>query len=223
MIKIHTQRLATDLRFRLWALAVLLGLLSTCVAKGCLDSFDQYIFRIMADMRSYGFDALFRAISFFGSCTWLILGLIILSVYEWKKAGRNAVLLLLGAFSVSFILEIILRFSVGRMRPDIPLAWQGANLFERFEAFGFPSGHGLRSAFIFGWIVMLGATKNSRSILSLALDQFCIFMIFMVGISRLYLYRHWPSDILGSWLLVAAVFTVVSLWRAGMKSVQEKV
>jgi undecaprenyl-diphosphatase len=215
MITIPTQRFPTDLKLRLWILAVLLGFLSSCVSKGYLGYFDQYFFRVITRIQNERFDELFKTISFFGSSTWLILGLCVLFIYEWKKTGRRAVSILLGAFAISFGLEIVLRFAVAHLRPDVLPLWPGANLFERFEAFGFPSGHGLRSAFIFGWIAMAEGAKNKRSIASLVCVQLCVWMILLVGVSRVYLNRHWPSDILGSWLLVWTVFTLVCLWRAG--------
>lgn len=75
--------------------------------------------------------------------------------------------------------------------------------------FGFPSGHAMGSlAFVLGLYLLLWpvAPKTARLILALGLPW-----TLLVGLSRLYLQVHYPSDVLAGWALTVA-------WSAGIWS-----
>jgi undecaprenyl-diphosphatase len=65
--------------------------------------------------------------------------------------------------------------------------------------YSFPSGHAMLAVIIFGlgtWLLTRRASKPVR-ILSMTIATA---FVLLVGVSRVYLGAHWPSDVLGAWL-----------------------
>jgi membrane-associated phospholipid phosphatase len=110
-------------------------------------------------------------------------------------------------------MEVTLRLSIPHWRPDTLTLPASMDLVTRFELAGFPSGHAFRSAFVFGWLgdelktVHAGWARLGRLL--------CVVMIVLVGFSRLYLNRHWASDVLGSWLVALVAFSIARCWEGG--------
>jgi membrane-associated phospholipid phosphatase len=66
---------------------------------------------------------------------------------------------------------------------------------------GFPSGHAYQSFVLFGFFVFLAAIFVKRIWLRRSFQVFLTFLVLAIGVSRIYLGAHWPSDILGAYLL----------------------
>ncbi len=108
-----------------------------------------------------------------------------------------------GAVWVTLAVGAILKFLFARARPVNDYA---VNL--RIDTFSFPSGHSSGSIIAYGLLAymayhLLPAPWNI--IVCLAL---CIVPL-LVGISRVYLGVHYPSDVLAGWLLGAAMLAFV--------------
>ena len=93
----------------------------------------------------------------------------------------------------------LLQLLVDRPRPPADLVGIAAP----FGGFGFPSGHGYQSLVLFGFLIYLVAIFVSRTWLRRSVQAFLVFLILAIGVSRVYLGAHWPSDILGAYLLAA--------------------
>ena len=76
--------------------------------------------------------------------------------------------------------------------------------------FSFPSGHSITSMFVFGMLIYLVRTnmqnRHAANILTvvLAIPMVCI------GLSRIYLGVHYPTDVLAGWSLGIVMIAVVS-------------
>lgn len=187
-----------------WALA--LGALSFLVERGALVSVDHHVASWVATLRSPSLDGSVQLVTFFGGSKWTLLALAGLGVLAWRRRGGPAVLILIGAFAIAALMEVALRLSIPQWRPDALTVPASMDLAMRFELAGFPSGHGFRSAFVFGWLAR--ELKGSR--LSLFV---CLVIIGLVGASRLYLNRHWASDVLGGWLVALVALSLARVWE----------
>jgi undecaprenyl-diphosphatase len=98
-------------------------------------------------------------------------------------------------------LNPLLKMLVGRARP--PAAIVGANA--HLNGLGFPSGHAYQSFVLFGFFVVLAAIFVKRIWLRRSIQVFLTSLILAIGVSRIYLGAHWPSDILGAYLLGASL------------------
>ena len=92
--------------------------------------------------------------------------------------------------------EGLLKIAVGRARPE-------------GLAFGFPSGHATAAAAFFGAVLYLaGSLPPARRRAVRALSVACIIL---VGLARIILRAHWPSDVLGGITLGLGLATIAAL------------
>lgn len=105
---------------------------------------------------------------------------------------------------VSAWLNITLKFLFGQPRPfwdgyDPGLAFIPENLN------GFPSGHAQTALVI--WIIAASWTKKNWAFAVAA------FVVLLIGFSRVYLGVHFPTDILGGWIIGAITLAAYFLWK----------
>ncbi|EEW25071.1 bifunctional DedA family/phosphatase PAP2 family protein [Rhodobacter ferrooxidans] len=89
-----------------------------------------------------------------------------------------------------------------RSRP-IPM-YQGA------DQFSFPSGHSTSATITFGMLALFVAQALPARFRGLVYGCFAT-LIALIGLSRVYLQAHWPSDVLAGMLFGGAVVSVVAL------------
>ena len=184
-----------------WVLA--LGLLTIAVKCGWLASIDSGVAQWTKAIRSPGVDATVRMVTFFGSSSW-VGAVIALMLWRWVTKCQWA---RLWAFIGAALLGIMgvagIRLFVGQWRPDVQYIPAVLTPLMRFELAGFPSGHAFRSAFLYGWwAIVLSCNKKSWI---RACSVACAMLILMVGGSRIYLHRHWFTDVVGGWLIAIIV------------------
>lgn len=96
------------------------------------------------------------------------------------------------------LLSSLLKFGFDRPRPD--LVAHGSHVY----TLSFPSGHSMMSAVVYltlGTLLAVGQRERWVRIYTLA---FALALSLLVGISRVYLGVHWPTDVLAGWALGAA-------------------
>ena len=96
---------------------------------------------------------------------------------------------------------------VGRPRP---------NPLEPGEAGSFPSGHTVHSIIYLGVVWSLVAPRLPRRRRRQALAALFVAGVLLTGLSRIYLGRHWPSDVLGG-MLVGSV-ALWALWTVASRT-----
>lgn len=105
-------------------------------------------------------------------------------------------------------LNIGLRVAIGRMRPSVDYIPSGfLEVQAAFQRFSFPSGHatGAVAAFL-ALVICLRPHPRWRGLALLM----ALVVILGTGFGRVYLGVHWPSDVLGGYLLGLAC--VISAW-----------
>jgi undecaprenyl-diphosphatase len=129
-----------------------------------------------------------------------ILSLLTIStlVYLLMVGKRATALLVLVAIVGGTLLSHGLKLGFERPRPDlVPHATQ-------VYTASFPSGHAMLSAVTFLTLgALLARAEQSRRI-SAFIMALAIAMTLLVGMSRVYLGVHWPSDVLAGWSIGAA-------------------
>ena len=85
---------------------------------------------------------------------------------------------------------------------------------------GFPSGHTSNAAAAALVAVILGRPLLDRRG-RVALAVTAVLFALAVGVSRLVLLAHWPSDVVGGWLLAAAVVPPLAVWAGVGRTGQE--
>jgi undecaprenyl-diphosphatase len=139
-----------------------------------------------------------RDVTAMGSVSVLVLAVIATCLYLWSAGkARLSLLMLLSALSAT-IFSSVLKHLIDRARP--PIQHQGMQTFTA----SFPSGHSLMSAAIILSIGGLLAAAAPRRAERIVIMSCATLLMILVGLSRLYLGVHWPSDVLAGWLFGTA-------------------
>lgn len=121
----------------------------------------------------------------------------ILCYLMYQRLWRTALFWLV-AIAGSAILASILKAAIQRSRPD---------LWAVQASFGFPSGHATQSmAIAIALVILWRASRKIPIIVAISIAA-----VFLVGVCRMYLGFHYPSDILAGWMLSLAWVSVLSM------------
>jgi undecaprenyl-diphosphatase len=116
-----------------------------------------------------------------------------------RRTRTDDALYVAATVAVGATLSSFAKGAIGRIRPPADNA-----LLALPGSFSFPSGHAMGSlcfAWAFGYLVVTSGWPLRRKVAVMAI---VVAYPIAVGISRIYLGVHWPSDILASWLLGGA-------------------
>jgi undecaprenyl-diphosphatase len=138
--------------------------------------------------------------------------------------GNNSILLLVALITAGYLLALGARWSAAvlafgstfgvlasvllktlfdRARPDVV-----AHLVS-VETTSFPSSHAMNAAFVYLTLAVLAADRQRHAAARHYLIALGFALTIWIGVSRLYLGVHWPSDVLGGW-------AIGTLWAMAM-------
>lgn len=137
--------------------------------------------------------SLMRFISFIGSERFLFpAATMVISYTLVKKKYYISKLLLLSTLG-SYLLNYLLKQVFHRTRPlEYFLVEQGG--------LSFPSGHSMVTMTLYSTIAFLLAKKVNDNNKKVLIHTIAFVMICLMGISRVYLGVHWPTDVIGGYL-----------------------
>ena len=154
-------------------------------------------------------DPVMRAFTFLGS-PYVVVPLVV-AVVAWALRRRDyrAALVLVAVVVMTEMLNVLLKHTFSRARPTL---WEEiANLH---SSYSFPSGHSMAAAASYGMmgIVISRLAPRHQRLLLVTLPA----LIFMIGLSRVFLGRHWPTDVVagfaaGGFMLLAGAITLDGL------------
>ncbi len=202
-------------------LVLTFGVLAEEVLEGETTAFDLVI---MSAMRSAGNPAnpigppwlheAARDVTSVGSVVFL--GFVLLAGVGYLLLIHKRVLAILMAVSVfgGELLSTILKRSFDRPRPDIP------HVTQVFTA-SFPSGHAMLSAITFLTVGALLARANADSRVKIYFMALAVFLTVAVGVSRVYLAVHYPTDVLAGWCIGSG--WAILCWTVALRLEQPRV
>jgi len=145
-----------------------------------------------------------EAITFLGTHYFLIPANIILIAYflfirnhRWYSIKLPVVAI--GGLTIMLLLKQI--FS--RPRPLIPL-------LEPARGFSFPSGHAMMSSSFYGLLIFIVYENVRNPYVKWSLISFLVLLIFLIGLSRVYLRVHYASDVIAGFA-TGLIWVVVSV------------
>lgn len=194
-------------RWSLWLAAAILAA-ALAVRIGWVAAVDAAVTEWMLAHASPSWDRIAHTVTFFGSSLCVLGLLAAFTAWSMRRGERRVPALLWTAWAAGALVQVLLRYTVAQWRPDSGWLPQPTMLFERYELAGFTSGHGFRAAFLFGAAALACARRGWT-----AAAAGCAALILAVGVTRVYLIRHWVTDVLGSWLVAAWALTLFTHWR----------
>ena len=166
--------------------------------EGTVLKFDQPIMDWIVTIRSQSLTRFFTWITKFGNTISVIFIVLALVVLLWKSKRKvECYWLVLNTAIISGVGNYLIKFLYNRERPQIDHLVAASH-------YSFPSGHAMISILLWGTIFLLLLPYAKGSWKIKALQFFCIAFALLIGISRNYLGVHYPSDILGGYLLGAS-------------------
>jgi len=115
-------------------------------------------------------------------------------IFYLLLAGEGkAALFIFAAVAGGQVLSSLLKLGVDRPRPDLV-----SHLAEVYTL-SFPSGHAMLSAVTYLTLGSLLARVLPGRVLKTYVLAVAVIATLLVGISRVYLGVHWPSDVLAGW------------------------
>lgn len=134
-------------------------------------------------------------LSALGSTVVIVLVVVVASLFLLLDHRPRQAMLLIGVASVAAIGLRLIKLGVGRERPTI------VEHIEVVTGMSFPSGHTLLAAVLYPTLGMLIASNLRERSLKVFVFVVAAVLALLVGFTRVYLGVHYPSDVLGGWLL----------------------
>lgn len=174
------------------------------IAAGVFDRWDRALLLSLRTGDTHDPAGPFWVETFFlditGLGSWTIVTIVTLAATGFLvMQNRSATAwLLIGAIVGGTILNNLLKFFFERTRPDLV-----AHAVET-QTSSFPSGHAMMSAVAYLTLGALLARTQKQPAARFYIVAASVLVTVLVGVSRVYLGVHWPSDVLAGWCLGAA-------------------
>jgi membrane-associated phospholipid phosphatase len=181
--------------------ALLFAWLAEEVPEGDTGVFDEGVRSFVHQYASTALTSVMRALSLLGSSIFLVALGVCVGIAFIYAGWRRGLLLLALTMAGAIALEVILKYSFQRTRPtpffDTPLP----------NSYSFPSGHALFSFCFYGALAAIITNRMRRRASRLIVWTLAALLVVMIGISRVYLGVHHPSDVVAGYA-VALVWVV---------------
>ena len=176
-----------------------------------ITTFDDNIYNLLYSLRSSSMDLIMKTITQFGNTIPVIIITLVLMI---TLTSRKEVFLIGSNTILTVGSNQILKHIICRPRPNhLRLIVE--------NGYSFPSGHAMISICLYGLLIYLVNKKIKNKLLKIVLTILLIILILGIGISRIYVGVHYPSDVLGGYLLSLSILifniTIVNKYYRGMK------
>lgn len=182
--------------------------------------FDDAVSTFFYSIRNPLLTALMRSFSFMGMDFIILSSLFIPIYFLWKHQKARAFLFIV-MIGMGAVLSVLLKLVFLRDRPTLdPLAIE--------NTYSFPSGHSMNSFIFFFTLAYFYYHTSKNEQKSIYIFVLASFLVIMVGVSRIYLGVHYPSDIVGGflagilWLLFIFIVTKTISFHKILKSLSKK-
>ncbi len=186
------------------------GAISSEVVEGDTQAFDR---RVLLSMRHSGDSSprgpqavqeAARDITALGGPAVLSFLTLAVGTYLLLDGKKRMALFVVGSIASGLLLSTTLKTAVNRPRPDI------VPHLVTVSTSSFPSGHSMMSALTYLTLGALLARSQERKRLKAFAMLAAAMLTLLVGLSRVYLGVHWPTDVLAGW--TAGAFWAVLCW-----------
>lgn len=190
------------------AAALALALLSWLgreIQTGITPALDDSLRAALHEHSSPRWTRVMIAASLYGGPTWLTLLGIVLALAFLARGWHRGALLVVVTMAGAGLLNLMLKQGFARPRPaaffDYPLP----------VSHSFPSGHAFFAASFLGGLAVLVSGRVGHKVLRVAIWLVAVLLILLIGVSRVYLGVHYPSDVLAGYAAATIWVTAVAL------------
>lgn len=184
------------------------------LAENELGLFDETITEFVLSFRQDSLTGFFEFMTDVGDKYAYLVISVLLGVYffirhrNWKFVGQTILVLMLSTLS-----NVVIKEFVNRARPTL-------EHLVTVNTLSYPSGHSMAAMAFYGFLIYLSFQVRMPPLIRGIVVTLLIFIILCVGVSRIYLGVHFPSDVAAGFMggliwvtFCVIVFNVIDLLR----------
>ncbi|GIO61271.1 phosphatase PAP2 family protein [Paenibacillus cineris] len=193
-------------------LGVLFVIMMVLVGADRIAWFDQSIINAVQGMENEGLTQIMKGFTFLGSSLVATLLSVIAFLFLWLVLRhRKELLMFLLSVGGSEIWNIIIKNWMQRQRPN-------THRLIEISGFSFPSGHSMAAFALYGTLTYLLWRHIPSLAGRIAMIVIGVALTLLIGISRIYLGVHYPSDVFGGYLasatwLMLSIYIFEKYWK----------
>lgn len=185
--------------------AIGFGYIALSISNQKIVNFDNRIIDYFQSFNTQTLTNIMKFFTFIGSGA-VVGSIVVISMvfFYMVLKHRSELVLLVAVVTGSGLLNLLLKIIFHRARPT-------SNRLIEVNGYSFPSGHSMAAFTLYGILSFLLwkhiSSYRGRSLLIIG----STLMIALIGISRIYLGVHYPSDVLGGFL-ASGTWLLLSIW-----------
>jgi undecaprenyl-diphosphatase len=179
--------------------------LAEAVAEGETTSFDHAILLWFDAHATPRLTVVALEVSALGNTLVIAVVVFVAAAFLWFTHHRDAVFLLGAAVAGNGILILILKTAFGRPRPEV-VPWR----IDYVDGYAFPSGHAMTAMVVYATVAYLVLRLHPPRAVRIFTRSLAAAIILGVGLARVYLGVHHPTDVIAGFAVGFAWATVTA-------------
>ena len=160
--------------------------------------FDDTIYKYIFSLRNDLLDTIFKTITKFGDTITIIIMVFVLLIFLGKENIYKLILTVVTTVLANQGLKHIIR----RIRPE------HIRLIKE-KGYSYPSGHSMIAIATYGLLIYLVYKNVKNKLLKTILILLLLILILGIGISRVYLGVHYPTDVLAGFTIALPIIILI--------------
>lgn len=164
------------------------------VREGQTQQFDEWAIRRLAQYHDHPWaNEIGRDLTAMGGVTVLAIVTAAVLGYLWQVRRFDVMWLVILATGGGLALSTLLKYFIDRPRPDL------VPHLSHVYTTSFPSGHSMMAAVVYLTLGSLLARVVAQRATKIYFIVVAMVITFLVGVSRVFMGVHWPTDVLAGW------------------------
>ncbi len=163
---------------------------------------DYSLTRAMYMLRTPVWTNIMFIVTSFGADVTILGVFIVGAVFSMRKKKKEAILFSISIF-IGLGINLLLKSIFERARPDM-------NPLLDLHSYSYPSGHAMNAFVFYGLLAFYLIKFTKKSLFEVAIAVVFSVLVILIGLSRIYLGVHYPTDVFagylaGFWVVIAVI------------------